>query len=172
MKEKQFLKQLFQLINLLESYLKKNLKKLKTIINGHTIDNYLFENEELKSDYIVYDCLKYQLMDLCYKGYIVSYVLDIHDIDLENYNMKTFLYLDEMTTFISKINKFIDNKKALTCYVQDTLEFIIKHQYSKIAFPEELMFSHLIDVEVKNVDKFNQALIYALKEEIKYYLFI
>lgn len=66
-------------------------------------------------------------MDLCYKDYIVSYFLDIHDIDLENYNMKTFPYLDEMSTFISKINKFIDNKKAIACYVQDALEFIIKH---------------------------------------------
>lgn len=28
------------------------------------------------------------------------------------------------------------------------------------------MFSHSIDVEVKNADKFNQASIYALKEEI------
>lgn len=147
MKEKQFLKQLFQLINLLESYLKKNLKKLKTIINDHTIDNYLFENEKLKSDYIVYVCLKYQLMDLYYKDYIVSYFLDIHDIDLENYSMETFLYLDEMAIFISEINKFIDNKKA---YVQDALEFIIKHQYSKIDSYEELIFSHSIDVEVKN----------------------
>lgn len=35
----------------------------------------------------------------------------MHDIELKNYNMETFPYLDEMATFISKINKFIDNKK-------------------------------------------------------------
>ena len=93
----------------------------------------------------------------------------MHDIELENYNMEAFPYLDVMAFFISEINKFIDNKKA---YVQDALEFIIKHQYSEIDSPEKLMFSHSIDVEVKNADKFNQALIYALKEEIKYYLFI
>lgn len=109
-------------------------------------------------------------MDLYYKDYIVSYFLDIHDIDLENYNMETFPYLDEMTTFISKINKFIDNKKALAFYIRDALEYIIKYQYSEVDSPEELIFNQLIDVEVKNADEYNQALIYALKEEIKYYL--
>lgn len=187
--------------------------KLKTIIKDHTIDNYLFENEDQKSDYIVYGCLVFQIYDLYYKDYIVSYVLGMYIIDLGTYDTIIFpffdeiidlifneefmdfyqlkdiinnggnlnkiiislyfnlgLDLDEITTFISEINQFLDNKKELAFYIQDALEYIIKYQYSEIDSPEELLFRHLIGVEVKNADELNQALIYALKEEIKYYL--
>lgn len=67
--------------------------KIKSMLKDHSIVDILFDDEKQKKDYIFYCCLKYKILDVFYKEYIVEFLLKPHEITFFDNNK--FLVIED-----------------------------------------------------------------------------